>query len=357
MRILVTGCAGFIGSNFVRQVLERHPNDDIVGLDKLTYAGRLDNIAEAMKNERFRFVHGDICDEQLVHDLVAHVDAIVNFAAESMVDRSVLDQRPFLQTNFVGVGVLLAAARKHKTERFLQISTPEVYGERLGEPALEDEPLAPRNLYAACKASAEMLALAYHNSFGVPVVITRGANAVGPQQHLGNVVPLFVTNALDRKPLPIYGTGTAVRDWAHVDDLNAANDHVLRHGVPGLSYNIATGNERTVLELAKSILKRLDRAETLIQFIDDRPAHDYRYYLNSDRLRSLGWSPRYGFDEAISAAVDWYRDHESWWRVVTDSEDHKEYLHLNYGPKYATVGPDLEQGGAPSHGGPASAEV
>lgn len=334
--VLVTGCAGFIGSNYVDLVLRTDPDVRLIGLDVLNYRGRRENVAAALETGRFEFVHGDICDEPLVTDLMSRVDHVVNFAAESFVDRSVLDHRPFVQSNVVGVDVLLRAARKAQVRRFLQISTPEVYGERLTDAADEQDALRPRNPYAGCKAAAEMLCQAHLHSFGTPVVFTRGANAVGPKQHIENVVPLFITNALSGDRLPLYGSGAAVRDWTHVDDLNAANHLVLMRGEVGAAYNIAARNERSLVDLAEAVLGALglDPADRL-EFIGDRPAHDYRYHLATDALRALGWQPRHSFDDTIATTVDWYQANDGWWRDVKESKQHRDAEQAIYGPKRA----------------------
>ncbi|RJQ81692.1 dTDP-glucose 4,6-dehydratase [Amycolatopsis panacis] len=332
--ILVTGCAGFIGSNYVRYVLENDADAAMIGLDVLNYRGRRDNLTSADASDRFEFVHGSVCDEELVRELMAKVDHVVNFAAESFVDRSVLDHRPFLQSNVAGVDVLLRAARDSGVTRFLQISTPEVYGPRLTDAADELDALRPRNPYAGCKAAAEMLARAYQHSFGVPVLFTRGANAVGPQQHIENAVPLFVTNALDGEQLPLYGSGVAVRDWTFVDDLNSANHLVLCEGEVGAAYNIAGGNERSLVQLGETVLRELGlEGQDLLQFIGERPAHDHRYHLDTTRLRALGWRPRNSFEDTIFETVRWYRENESWWRPVKESEQLRESRRAIYDPK------------------------
>ncbi|MGV9975322.1 dTDP-glucose 4,6-dehydratase [Nocardia beijingensis] len=337
-KILVTGCAGFIGSNYVDHVLRTDPDSELIGLDVLNYRGRRENIAGALASGRFEFFEGDICDEEIVAELIGRVDHVVNFAAESFVDRSVLDHRPFVQSNIVGVDVLLRAAGKAKVKRFLQISTPEVYGERLTDAADEYDALKPRNPYAGCKAAAEMVCRAHLHSFGVPVVFTRGANAVGPKQHIENVVPLFITSLLSGERLPVYGAGTAVRDWTHVDDLNAANHLVLTSGEVGSAYNIAARNDRSLVELARSILGVLGMdPEGYLEFIGDRPAHDYRYYLATDRLRALGWEPRHSFDETITTTVDWYRSNEDWWKSVKDSKQYEDARRAIYEPKRTQV--------------------
>ena len=333
-RLLVTGCAGFIGSNFVISTLNKYPEAEVIGIDKLTYAGNKENLSSVLDDSRFEFIVGDIGDKKLIPSIVNKVDAIVNFAADSMVDRSVLNPDPFLQSNFMSVNNLLSAARDCGVKRFLQISTQEVYG-YIPENAVEEAVrFDPHNLYAACKAGAEMLALSYFHSYGLPVVFTRGANAIGKYQHPEKVTPLFITNAIEEKPLPLYGNGSAVRDYIHVDDLNAANDLVLRQGEEGQAYNVASGYEKNLLELASAIIEKLDKSPELIRTIGDRPGHDYRYYLNADKIKKLGWKVEHTFEETIRQTVDWYIENEVWWRKTKESEDFKNYYKLNYENKF-----------------------
>jgi dTDP-glucose 4,6-dehydratase len=329
-RLLVTGAAGFIGSNFVRYSLERHPECAVIGMDNLSYAGNLANLADIRDSSQFDFVHADICDSSAVKGLVRQVDAVVNFAAASMVDRSVIDPRPFVQSNFVGAHILMQEALEAGVGRFLQISTPEVYGQRLGDAALEQSAMAPRNIYASCKAGAEMLASAYFHSFGLPVVVTRGSNAVGPYQHVEKVLPFWITNALESKPLPLYGNGKAVRDWIQVDDLNAANDLVLRQGVPGEAYNVISGEERSLQQVATAILRTLGKPDTLIELVGDRPGHDYRYHMDATKVMALGWRPQHDFENTIRETVRWYSNNEGWWRAVKYSADFLDYSRRNY---------------------------
>ncbi|EME57657.1 dTDP-glucose 4,6-dehydratase [Amycolatopsis decaplanina DSM 44594] len=315
-------------------VLENDEDATLIGLDVLNYRGREENLSKAIESKRFEFVEGNICDDELARELMSKVDHVVNFAAESFVDRSVLDHRPFVQSNVVGVDVLMRAARDSGVAKFLQISTPEVYGPRLTDAAVEDDALRPRNPYAGCKAAAEMLSRAYQHTFGLPVVYTRGANAVGPQQHIENVVPLFITNAVDGEPVPLYGSGAAVRDWTHVDDLNAANHLVLCEGEVGNAYNIAGGNERSLIDLARAVLSELGREdEDLLEFIGDRPAHDYRYHLDTTKLAELGWRPRHSFESTIAKTVEWYQKNEQWWRQVKESKQLKQSRKEIYEPK------------------------
>ncbi|MFZ5862529.1 MAG: dTDP-glucose 4,6-dehydratase [Nitrospirota bacterium] len=320
MRLLVTGGCGFIGSNFIRYVLRTHPEDSVVNLDKLTYAGNPENVADAAKDPRYRFIQGDICDPEAVDLAAKDVDAIVNFAAETHVDRSLLDPGSFIKTDVDGTRVLLEAARRYRHHRYLQISTDEVYGSTLGAPFKETDPLHPSSPYAASKAGGDLMAMAYHTTYGVPVLITRASNNFGPYQYPEKLIPLFITNAIDDQPLPLYGDGLNVRDWLAVGDHCEGVDLVLRRGVIGEIYNIGGGNERTNIEITDLILAGLNKPKSLIKPVADRPGHDRRYAISAEKLAALGFRPRRGFEDAIRATIDWYRTHESWWRPIKSGE-------------------------------------
>ena len=338
MRILVTGAAGFIGSNYVRHVLAQHPAAEVIALDKLTYAGNLENLAALEGDPRFRFVHADICDADAVGEALAGCDALVNFAAESHVDRSVMDPAAFVRTNVEGIRVLLEAARIHGVQRIVQVSTDEVYGHVPEGAAGEEARLAPRNPYSASKAGGDLLALSYFTSFGLPVMVTRGANTIGPHQYPEKVVPVFVTNAMDDEPLPIYGEGKAVRNYMYVTDHCAGIDTVLHSGEPGTVYNVGVEFEVNTLTLATSILEVLEKPRSLMRLIEDRPGHDYRYSLDSARLEALGWQPQFAFREALAETVKWYVDNEAWWRAVK-SGSYDEYYKRNYADRLARSRP------------------
>ena len=329
--LLITGGCGFIGANFVRRVLREHPDYEVVNLDKLTYAGNPANLSDIEEDPRYRFVHGDICDAGVVDPLVAEADWVVNFAAESHVDRSILGSADFLSTNVHGTYVLLDAARRHGVERYHQVSTDEVYGS-IDEGAWDEaEPLEPRNPYSATKASADLLVRAFNVSHGVPTLITRASNTIGPYQYPEKRVPLFITNAMDNLPLPVYGNGLQVRDHLYVDDHCAAIERVLHHGEPGQVYNVGGENEATGIEVAQAILRRLGKSEGLLQFVEDRAGHDLRYALDSSRIRRLGWSPAVSVEEAMDRTVQWYVDHESWWREIRNRDDYRAYYLRQYG--------------------------
>ncbi|MCL4534073.1 MAG: dTDP-glucose 4,6-dehydratase [Bacteroidetes bacterium] len=327
MRLLVTGAAGFIGSNFVRYVVRRHPDYTISVLDKLTYAGNMANLADVQGH--YRFTKGDIADPRVVEPLVAEADAVVNFAAETHVDRSLMEPGSFILTDVYGTYVLLEAARKHGVQRFVQVSTDEVYGSVEVGSSSETDRLDPRSPYSASKAGGDLMVRAYLTSYGVPACVTRGSNTYGPYQYLEKLIPLFVTNAIDNLPLPIYGDGKNVRDWLYVDDHCSAIDLVLHKGVPGEVYNVGGGNERMNLEITERILKVLGKPWSLVKFVADRPGHDRRYSLSSAKIRALGWQPEHAFEEALERTVRWYVDNEPWWRPLKSGE-YLEYYRRNY---------------------------
>src|SRR5260370_31578769 len=328
-RLLVTGGAGFIGSAFVRERLKADPEIEIHVLDKRTYAGREENLAEFSDDRRLRFVKGDIGETSAVDDLARDVDGIVNFAAESHVDRSLLNAGTFVQTDVYGTYVLLEAARKYKHQRFLQVSTDEVYGHVKEGRSRETDGLAPRSPYSATKAGAEMLVAAYHASYGLPTLITRGSNTYGPYQFPEKIIPLFITNALQDLPLPIYGNGSAVRDYLHVDDHVSGIARILWKGEPGGAYNIATGTEVSGIVIADTVLKLCGKPSALKHFVKDRPGHDYRYAVDTRKLRPLGWEPAVPVSEGLRLTVDWYRRNDAWWRS-RKSADFWRFYEENY---------------------------
>jgi len=330
VKLLVTGGSGFIGSNFIRHVLGAHPEDHVVNLDKLTYAGNPANLADVEHDARYTFVHGDICDTALVRDVARGVDAVVNFAAESHVDRSLMEPDAFLKTDVFGVFTLLEAVRELAIPRLVHISTDEVYGSVAHGSSRESDPLRPSNPYSASKAGGDLLALAYWQTHRLPVVITRSSNNFGPFQYPEKVVPLFVTNALEDTPLPLYGDGRNVRDWLYVLDNCAAIDLVLRRGRDGEVYNVGGGHEVENIVLTRQILRLTGKPETLIAPVRDRPGHDRRYSLDSKKVRQLGWAPRHAFPAALEATVGWYREHEAWWRPLKSGE-FRAYYEKQYG--------------------------
>jgi dTDP-glucose 4,6-dehydratase len=325
VKIVVTGGAGFIGSNFIRHVLANHPEDVVVNLDKLTYAGNLDNVRDFENDARYTFVKGDICDESIVGEVVPGAEAIVNFAAETHVDRSISGPDDFIRTDVLGTHVLLEAVRAHAVTRYLQISTDEVYGSIAVGSFRESDRLNPSSPYSASKASADLLVLAYHATYGAPVVVTRSSNNYGPYQYPEKIIPLFISNALDGQPLPLYGDGSNVRDWIHVNDNCAALDLVLRRGALGEVYNVGGGNEVKNLTLTRQILERLDLGDDVIRFVADRPGHDRRYAVDCAKLRALGWEPHVGFNAGLAATVDWYRDNRWWWEKIKSGEWRRYY--------------------------------
>jgi dTDP-glucose 4,6-dehydratase len=335
MRILVTGGAGFIGSNFIRYMLERRPGSEIVNLDLLTYAGNLENLADVEDRENYRFVRGDIADAHLLEALFAEgLDGVVNFAAESHVDRSIEDPGHFLRTNVLGTQALLDAARRFGVARFLQISTDEVYGSREGRGAFtEESPLAANSPYSASKAAADLLCRAYWRTYDLPVLVTRCSNNYGPYQFPEKLIPLFITNALADEPLPVYGDGLYVRDWIHVRDHCAALERVLLDGRPGEVYNIGADAEKTNLEITQTILERLGKDAGLIRHVRDRPGHDRRYAIDSSKLRKeLDWRPSISFSEGMARTIEWYIRNESWWKKIKSGE-YREYYARMYGDR------------------------
>lgn len=333
-RILVTGGAGFIGSNFIQYMLARYPQYHIVNLDKLTYAGNLENLREIEQLPNYEFVHGDITDRGQVYKVVGSgVDAIVNFAAESHVDRSIEDPGIFVKVNVEGTQVLLDAAKKFDVERYLQVSTDEVYGS-LGPTGYftEETPLAPNSPYSASKAGADLLVRAYYETFKLPALVTRCSNNYGPYQFPEKLIPLMITNALADQPLPVYGDGLNVRDWLYVEDHCRAIDLVLHEGKIGQVYNIGGQNEKTNMQIVKGILQILGKPESLITFVKDRPGHDRRYAIDASKIRKeLGWEPKFDFEHGLKKTVDWYLTNRNWWQEIKSGEYQKYYerMYLN----------------------------
>ena len=337
MTILVTGGAGFIGTNFVYYQLQHHPEDRVVCLDALTYAGNLENLTEALKNPRFRFVKGDIADREAVNALFEEEkpDIVVNFAAESHVDRSITQPELFLRTNIMGTQVLMDACRKYGVQRYHQVSTDEVYGDLpLDRPDLfftEDTPIHTSSPYSASKASADLLVLAYFRTFHLPVSITRCSNNYGPYHFPEKLIPLMITRALNDQSLPVYGKGENVRDWLYVEDHCAAIDLVMRKGRDGEVYNVGGHNERTNLDVVKTVLRELGKPESLITFVTDRPGHDRRYAIDPSKIHAeLGWLPRTKFDDGIHQTVQWYLDNRQWWEHILAGE-YQNYYQAMYG--------------------------
>ena len=339
MKLLITGGAGFIGSNFIYYQLQNHPEDEFICLDALTYAGNLETLQLAMQHSNFKFVKGDIAERDFVYKLfeTERPDIVVNFAAESHVDRSILEPELFLKTNIIGTGVLMDACRKYGIKRYHQVSTDEVYGDLpLDRPDLfftEETPLHTSSPYSASKASADLLVLAYYRTYGLPVTISRCSNNYGPYHFPEKLIPLMIINALHDKKLPVYGTGENVRDWLYVEDNCSAIDLIIRKGRVGEVYNIGGHNEKTNLEVVKTILKEIGKGENLITFVKDRPGHDRRYAIDPAKIyREFGWLPQTSFAEGIKKTIKWYLDNEDWWQRIISSE-YQNYYTKMYGDR------------------------
>ena len=327
MKVLITGGAGFIGGNFVHYFLREHPEDTLICVDKLTYAGNMETLAGAAGHPSFSFIKADIADAQAIEGIFAEhrPQRVVNFAAETHVDRSIDEPSVFLVTNIIGTQVLLDACRRHDVEKLVQVSTDEVYGDLpLDRPDLafsEDSPLRPSSPYAASKTAADLLCLAYARTYGATVNITRCSNNYGPYQFPEKLIPLMVANAMQDKPLPVYGTGMNIRDWLHVDDHCRAIDLVMRDGRPGEVYNIGGNNERANIDVVKTILSLLEKPESLITFVTDRPGHDLRYAIDAGKIdRELGWQPQVPFEEGLADTIRWYQENRGWWQRILSGE-------------------------------------
>ncbi|MEK5478172.1 dTDP-glucose 4,6-dehydratase [Paenibacillus sp. FSL R5-0407] len=335
MKLLVTGGAGFIGSNFVLYMLENHPEYQVINVDALTYAGNLENLKSVENNSNHTFVKADITDTKMMAELISqNVDVVVNFAAESHVDRSILEPDIFVKTNVLGTQVLLDAARKHDIKKFVQVSTDEVYG-TLGETGLftEETPLAPNSPYSASKTGGDLLVRAYHETFGLPVNITRCSNNYGPYQFPEKLIPLMISNALADEPLPVYGDGLNIRDWLYVEDHCTAIDLVIHQGRNGEVYNIGGNNERANMQIVKTILQELGKPESLITHVKDRPGHDRRYGIDPTKtMTELGWKPKHSFETGIKETIRWYLDNKDWWTRI-QSGAYQEYYAKQYGER------------------------
>ena len=329
--LLVTGGAGFIGSNFIHRVLNHYPHINIINLDKLTYAGNLDNLKDVEDNPRYEFIQGDIRDKELVRQTFQRVQGVVHFAAETHVDRSILDAGEFVLTDVFGTFVLLDSLKDSDVEFFIHVSTDEIYGSKNKGYFKEDDPLYPSSPYAASKAGADRLAYAYWNTHGLPVIIVRPSNNFGPYQYPEKFMPLFITNALEEKTLPLYGQGTNIRDWLFVEDCCAAIDQVIQKGKIGEVYNMGANNEVQNITVAEKILDILGKPKSLIKFVPDRLGHDRRYALDCQKIHALDWKPEKDFDDALASTVRWYQENEDWWRKIKEkSKDFKSFYEEYY---------------------------
>lgn len=332
MKLLVTGGAGFIGSNFILYMMREHPDYEIVNLDALTYAGNLRNLESVQDNPNYKFVKGDICDRDLVFDLVKDVDAIVHFAAESHVDRSIMDPSAFVKTNILGTQVLLDAAREHGNKRFHHVSTDEVFGAlKPDDPAFNEEtPYDPRSPYSAAKASSDHLVRAYYHTYGLPITISNCSNNYGPYQFPEKIIPLFIANLREGKTVPVYGDGMQVRDWIHVDDHNRGVDMILEKGKIGETYCLGGDAEMPNLDITKKLIELMGRDETAIEFVKDRAGHDRRYAIDFSKAKNeLGWEPQISFEDGIKMTVDWYNDNQEWTKEIL-SGDYEDYYKQQY---------------------------
>ncbi len=340
MKLLITGGAGFMGSNFIRYILKKYPDYKIINLDKLTYAGNLENLRDidpapfskkegVEKNPNYKFIKGDICDEKVVDALAKEVDIIINYAAETHVDRSIMSPREFAMTDVIGTQTLLEAAKKYKHPLYIQISTDEVFGSVENGKFTENSPFLPNSPYAASKAGGDLLCRAYAITYKMPVIVTHSCNFFGPYQYPEKFIPLFITNFLEGKKVPLYGKGGNIREWIYTEDHCSAIDFILHNGNAGEIYNIGTGWEKTNLEITKLILEALGKDESQIEFVKDRPAHDWRYSLDTTKLQKLGWKPKYEFKDALLETIEWYKNNENWWKPLKTGE-YAEYYKKQY---------------------------
>lgn len=318
MKLLITGGAGFIGSNFIRHILQKYPDYKVINYDKLTYAGNLDNLKDVENNPNYTFVKGDVCNLDHLAHVMKDADAVVHFAAESHVDNSIGNSITFTETNTRGTHNVLEAARanKEKIKKIVHISTDEVYGSIIGGTFVEEDKMAPRNPYSAAKAAACFMCYAYHNTYGTPVAITRSSNNYGPYHHPEKLIPLFITNLLLDRKVPLYGSGKNIRDWLFVLDNCEAIDLVLHKGEPGQAYNIAGENERSNIEITKKLLELLGKDESHINYVQDRPGHDFRYSIDASKLKKIGWKPKVNFEEGLKYTVEWYKNNRWWWEKL-----------------------------------------
>lgn len=330
MKIIVTGGAGFIGSNFIKYIFKQHPDYEILNIDKLTYAGNPENLRDVENHPGYVFIKEDICNRNILQEVIKGYDVIINFAAESHVDRSIAEPEVFLKTDVLGTFNLLEAGRINKIKKYIQISTDEVYGS-ISEGSFDEEiQLNPSNPYSASKASADLIVLSYRKTYGLPVNIIRSTNNYGPNQYPEKFIPLFITNAIGEKPLPLYGDGFYVRDWLFVEDNCRAIDTVLHNGKDGEVYNVSGGNEKQNVYVAKKILEILGKPESLINFVKDRPGHDRRYSIMCEKVRKLGWNPVYSFEDGLNSTVEWYKKNETWWQKIVENNSFKEYYKKQY---------------------------
>lgn len=330
MKLLITGGAGFMGSNFIRYILNKYPDYQVVNLDKLTYAGNLENLCDVENNPRYKFVKGDVCDEKTVDEQAQKADIIINYAAETHVDRSIMAPRDFAMTDVIGTQTLLEAAKKYQHRLYIQISTDEVFGSTEGGKFTEESPFLPNSPYAASKAGGDLLCRAYNITYKMPIIVTHSCNFFGPNQYPEKFIPLFVTNLLEGKKVPLYGDGKNVREWIYTEDHCRAIDVLLHKGKAGEVYNIGTGWEKENIEIVRNILQISGKDEKSIEYVKDRPAHDRRYALDSAKLRGLGWAPQENFQAALRQTVEWYKNNEKWWKSLKSGQ-YRDYYQKQYG--------------------------